>query len=183
MAPPDSHQNGHPAAEYADREDGVGRRSANIDNADSPGHFRASERTPLLATDLPADMLPHAAVKYKVISMCAIFLFVIDVGTFIMDAPMQQLMEDVICRDRFPDHPIGKDGIGDGRCKTAEVQEALANLKSMKVVAQMLCRESPFLRTETTQADFCKDSSCKCRTVLSPISLGDVLSSSWPFSG
>lgn len=140
MAPSDFHQNGNPATGSADREDDVGRRSASIDTADSSGHFPASERTPLLATDLPADMLPRAAVKYKVIAMCAIFLFVIDVGTFIMDAPMQQLMEDVICRDLFPDHPIGKDGVGDGRCKTAEVQQALANLKSMKMVAQMLCR-------------------------------------------
>lgn len=80
-------------------------------------------------------------MKYKVILMCAIFLFIIDVGAFIMDPPTQQLMEDIICRNRFPDHAIGKDGVGDARCKTPEIQKTLAALKSMNMFAQTFCRE------------------------------------------
>lgn len=114
--------------------DGTNQNDAEIDT-------QATEGTPLLATDLPKDALPSAAVKYKVIMMCAIFLFIIDVGAFVMDPPTQQLMEDIICRDRFPDHPIGKDGVGDGRCKMAEIQKTLAALKSMSMFAQMLCRK------------------------------------------
>lgn len=131
-------------AQSSIRDDGNERSFDGNNQASTDIDAHATEGTPLLATDLPKEVLPSAAVKYKVILMCAIFLFIVDVGAFVMDPPTQQLMEDIICRDHFPDHPIGKDGVGDGRCKMAEIQKTLAALKSMCMFAQMLCRKYTF---------------------------------------
>lgn len=151
MARSTSRQGEAQDAQSTTHDDRPDRSHNNTDPEGPESGAQATEGTPLLATDLPKDVLPNAAVKYKVILMCAIFLFIIDVGAFVMDPPTQQLMEDVICRDHFPDHPVGRDGVGDGRCKTASIQKSLAALKSMTMFAQMLCRKLHYLPSGSSQ--------------------------------
>lgn len=69
--------------------------------------------------------------------MCVLFLFIVEVSQFVMIAPLQQVLEDRICGDIYPDHELGVVANPDDRCKDKFVQKQLAMLRSWDVSAQM----------------------------------------------
>lgn len=97
----------------------------------------AHEEAPLLDTDLPSDSAPSKSFQHLVVSMCVLFLFIVEVSQFVMIAPLQQVLEDRICGDIYPDHELGVVANPDDRCKDKFVQKQLAMLRSWDVSAQM----------------------------------------------
>lgn len=100
----------------------------------------STEDTPLLNTDLPPDVVPDQSFQNLVVSMCVLFLFIVEVSQFIMQPPLQQVMEDRICGEIFPDHELGVVSHTDNRCKDNVVQKELAMLRSWEVSAEMFVR-------------------------------------------
>ncbi|KAI9147530.1 MFS efflux pump atnC [Paramyrothecium foliicola] len=94
---------------------------------------------------LPLDMDPEPVVappttskQRYVILMCVQFLFMIEVSGFIMEPPLQQIMEDFICHEQYPDHVIGNQQTPDDRCKEADVQGTLAMTRSWMMTIALL---------------------------------------------
>ncbi|KJK81302.1 hypothetical protein H634G_03321 [Metarhizium anisopliae BRIP 53293] len=100
------------------------------------GHV-STEESPLLNTDLPPDVVPDKAIQHLVLSMCVLFAFIVEVSVFIMQPPLQQVMEDRICGEIYPDHPVGIMSKTDDRCKDNRVQTELAMLRSWEISAEM----------------------------------------------
>ncbi|OWT43035.1 MFS transporter [Pochonia chlamydosporia 170] len=121
--------------------DGERRRGATgrelDEEADDYFGDASAEETPLLNTDLPPDVVPDRSFQHLVVSMCVLFLFIVEVSTFIMQPPLQQVMEDRICGEIFPDHELGIVSETDSRCKDNRVQKELAMLRSWEVSAEM----------------------------------------------
>lgn len=130
MAP--AAQPGEPSSSRA-LEDEDGRRTS------------ADEESPLLNTDLPPEVAPDNSFQGLVVTMCILFLFIVEVSQYIMEPPMQQLMEDIICRDRYPDHQLGlmAKKEKDPRCKKIDVQEELAMVRAWATAAEMFVRKFP----------------------------------------
>ncbi|KAI9163984.1 MFS transporter [Paramyrothecium foliicola] len=100
--------------------------------------YVAAERTPLLPTDLPAQVVPDKSFQHLVMAMTLLFLFIVEVATYLMDPPIQSVMEDIICRQKFPDHvmfPVSH--AADARCKGKEVQKTLAMVKGWIFSSEM----------------------------------------------
>lgn len=112
-----------------------------INDNDSGYHHVASEDSPLLPTDLPPDIIPSKSFRRRVLLMCILFLFIIEVGQFIMEAPLQKIMEDIICRNYYPDHPLRTPRIQDSRCKSNHVQGMLAMVRGWTFAFGMATRE------------------------------------------
>lgn len=104
------------------------------------GHV-STEESPLLNTDPPPDVVPDKAFQHLVLSMCVLFAFIVEVSVFIMQPPLQQVMEDRICGEIYPDHPVGIMSKTDGRCKDNRVQTELAMLRSWEISAEMFVRK------------------------------------------
>jgi hypothetical protein len=104
------------------------------------GHV-VTEESPLLNTDLPPDDVPDESFQRLVVAMCVLFLFIVEVSAFIMQPPLQQLMENRICAEIFPDLGLGIVSDPDGRCKSNRVQQELAMLRSWEVAAEMFVRK------------------------------------------
>ncbi len=103
----------------------------------------SSEGTPLLHnTDLPPDVAPDKKFRRLVVAMCTVLLFIVEVSVFIMAPPTQQIMEDIICRDRYPDHLLRMPSVEDDRCKNTDVQQTLAMVRSWSASGEMLIRTS-----------------------------------------
>ncbi|PWI68291.1 hypothetical protein PCL_02060 [Purpureocillium lilacinum] len=99
----------------------------------------SSEGTPLLHnTDLPPDVAPDKKFRRLVVAMCTVLLFIVEVSVFIMAPPTQQIMEDIICRDRYPDHLLRMPSVEDDRCKNTDVQQTLAMVRSWSASGEML---------------------------------------------
>ncbi|POR35467.1 COP9 signalosome complex subunit 2 [Tolypocladium paradoxum] len=102
----------------------------------------AGEATHLLqpphSTDLPPGVAPDKAFRRMVVAMGVLCLFVVEVSVFIMEPPTQQIMEDIICRDRYPDHALRVPGVEDARCKSYDVQKTLAMVRSWSISAEMV---------------------------------------------
>ncbi|KFA73437.1 hypothetical protein S40288_04186 [Stachybotrys chartarum IBT 40288] len=98
------------------------------------------ERSPMLATapDRPPQAVPSKWFRRRVLAMCILFLFIAEVSTYIMDPPSQAIMEDIICRDRFPDHALNVWDRRDDRCKDKLVQDTLAMVRSWQLVVENL---------------------------------------------
>lgn len=126
------------AVESEDRREALGA-SADREADDYFGDV-STEDTPLLNTDLPPDVVPDQSFQNLVVSMCVLFLFIVEVSTFIMQPPLQQVMEDRICGEIFPDHELGVVSHTDDRCKDNLVQKELAMLRSWEVSAEMFVR-------------------------------------------
>jgi hypothetical protein len=106
------------------------------------------ERAPLLSSsdsdsndDVPtpsaAELAADRRFQIKVSALCIGFLVVLEFSTFIMEAPIQQITEDVICFSTYPDHVIGQH---DDRCKNNDVQKSLTHYKSIITACSMLFR-------------------------------------------
>lgn len=100
------------------------------------------ETTSLLQNnDLPPDIAPSKGFRRLVVAMCVLFLFIVEVSQYILDPPMEQIMEDVICRRYHPDHTIAMPQLHDSRCKDTEVQKTLAMVRSWSTSLDMLLRK------------------------------------------
>lgn len=101
-----------------------------------------NETTSLLQNNnLPADVAPSKAFRRLVVAMCVLFLFIIEVSQYILNPPMEQIMEDVICRRYHPDHAIAMPQLHDSRCKDTEIQKTLAMVRSWSTSLDMLLRK------------------------------------------
>lgn len=113
----------------------------------SDDEVEADETTSLLQSndlqnnDLPADIAPSKAFRRLVVAMCVLFLFIVEVSQYILNPPMEQIMEDVICRRYHPDHTIAMPQLHDSRCKDTEVQKTLAMVRSWSTSLDMLLRK------------------------------------------
>ena len=101
----------------------------------------ASESSPLLRpAEVPSVVAaPDRSRQHLVVAMCTVFLFIVEVSVFITEPPTQQIMEDIICRDRYPDHVL-RAPARDPRCKNTDVQQTLAMVRSWSASAEMLVR-------------------------------------------
>lgn len=121
--------------------EGRGHIGVESEAGDSFGDV-ATEHSPLLNTDIPPDFVPDQSFQRLVVGMCVLFLFIVEVSTFIMQPPLQQLLETRICAEIFPDLGRGTMPDTDDRCKGNRVQKELAMLRSWEVAAAMFVRKS-----------------------------------------
>lgn len=86
-----------------------------------------TEETPLISNDLPDDIFPPKAFRRRVLTMCILSLFIVEVSQSIIGPPLQKITEGVICRGYYPDHLLRMPGrVEDHRCKNIDVQKTLA---------------------------------------------------------
>lgn len=113
---------------------------------------------------------PGKVTQRYVLLMCVLFLFIGEFSQFIMEPPLQQIMEDFVCHTQYPDHAMGAAQEADSRCKNADVQGTLAMARSWMMWVSMLVRESPWRRllNAIAYADFVQPCSCRFRTALPP---------------
>ncbi|KAL6872146.1 major facilitator superfamily domain-containing protein [Trichoderma novae-zelandiae] len=109
-------------------------------NRDDADDYEADEATALLQTSSPpADAVaPSKPFRRFVLGMCVLFLFIIEASQFILTPAMEQIMEDIICRDYHPDHALAVPGAHDNRCKETDVQKRLAMVRSWSMSLEML---------------------------------------------
>ncbi|KAL0937506.1 MFS transporter [Colletotrichum truncatum] len=88
---------------------------------------RPAEETPLLAHDLPETVAPSRGYQLKVIVLSMTFIVILEIGAFLQIPPTYQIMEEIICRKKYPDHII-TDAVDD-ICKGPEVAGELAMIK------------------------------------------------------
>ncbi|KAH7013715.1 COP9 signalosome complex subunit 2 [Ilyonectria destructans] len=100
-------------------------------------HADSTEHSPLLRNDLPPDIVPAKSFRNRVLLMCVLSLFIVEVSQFIMEPPLQKIMEDIICRDYYPDHVLRVPRIQDNRCKNNEVQKTLAMVRGWILAFEM----------------------------------------------
>lgn len=115
--------------------------TAETESRDCLGPAVANEETRLLDTDLPPHVVPSRSFQNVVVSMCVLFLFIVEASQFIMGPPLQQVAEDRICGEFYPDHELGLVTQDDGRCKDKAVQKELAMLRSWQISGEMFVRE------------------------------------------
>ncbi|PFH62851.1 hypothetical protein XA68_11632 [Ophiocordyceps unilateralis] len=97
------------------------------------------EETPLLSTNARPSVSSSVSLRRRVIATCALFLFIVEVSSFVMEPSTLQIVEDIICRNHYPDHKLGMP-IVDRRCKDTSVQKTLAMIRSWSMSADMLIR-------------------------------------------
>lgn len=107
--------------------------------------YEADETTALLQTSpLAGDVVvPSRSFRRFVLGMCVLFLFIIEASQFILTPAMEQIMEDIICRNYHPDHALAVPGAHDNRCKETEVQKRLAMVRSWSMSLEMMFRKPP----------------------------------------
>lgn len=101
------------------------------------------EETQFLPTDLPPDMLPSKSTQRYVVLMCVQFLFIVEFSQFIMEPPLQEIMEDFVCHSHYPDHLMGVPQVQDSRCKDADTQRTLAMARSWMMWVSIFVRRWP----------------------------------------
>lgn len=97
---------------------------------------------PVEATDLPAEFVPSLAFQWRVGLTATAIVTIIMGGQLIMSPATQEIMEDIICHDKFPDHAIGSYNPADPRCKDNKVQDVLAMVRAWSGAAEMIVRKS-----------------------------------------
>ena len=100
----------------------------------------AGEEAQFLPTDLPPQRVRGKASQRYVILMCVQFLFIVEFSQFIMEPPLQAIMEDFVCHERYLDHAVGALQAQDPRCKEPDVQGTLAMTRSWMMWVGMLVR-------------------------------------------
>ena len=91
------------------------------------------EESPLLER---ASALPPSKSSWRrrldqhVVILCFILIILLEIGVYLQLAPLNELVEQIICRDYLAEHKErGMLGLQDPRCKNAEVQGKLAMLR------------------------------------------------------
>lgn len=98
-----------------------------LDDRNGDIESRPEEETPLLSHDLPPTVAPSRRYQLKVIGLAMTFILIVEVGAYLQIPPSYQLMEEIICRQRYPDHIISAED--DDVCKGPDVQGQLAMIK------------------------------------------------------
>lgn len=73
--------------------------------------------------------------------MCLVFIFLVEVSQFVMEPPLQKILEDIICRNYHPDHLLRVPRVQDQRCKNPDVQKTLAMVRGWSASAVMAVRK------------------------------------------
>lgn len=126
----------------ADIRDPRHRDSADMDAAsagegEERAHFLPASGLPPTETEVPVS-----AQRY-VILMCVLFLFTVEFSMYIMDPPLQAIMEDFVCHGLYPDHVTNApQAEPDSRCKNPNVQTTLAMARSWLMWTGMFVRKS-----------------------------------------
>jgi TRAP-type uncharacterized transport system fused permease subunit len=108
-----------------------------IGEGEERAHFLASPGLP------PAEARVSVSGQRRVILMCVLFLFIVEFSMYIMEPPLQAIMEDFVCHGFYPDHvPNASLAAPDGRCKNPDVQTTLAMARSWLLWMGMFVRKS-----------------------------------------
>ncbi|KXH42552.1 ATP synthase F0 [Colletotrichum nymphaeae SA-01] len=99
-----------------------------LDDRNGDIESRPEEETPLLSHDLPPTVAPSRRYQLKVIGLAMTFILIVEVGAYLQIPPSYHLMEEIICRQRYPDHTISAED--DDVCKGPDVQGQLAMIKA-----------------------------------------------------
>jgi hypothetical protein len=104
--------------------------------------------TPLLATDLPPELVPDRKFQRNIMLISFIVIGLVETYSFLTNAPLQEIIEDFICHNQYPDHMMNEPTIQDRRCKEPDVQKTLAMVKSWWSSTEMwvrkCCLRAPF---------------------------------------
>ena len=127
-----------------DREDEVFSDSAADTDSETSDHVVVmyDEDTPLLSTDLPADIVPDKAFQRLVLIMGALVLIIVTVSQIIVVPALAEILEDVICRRQYPDHQLNIFESNDPRCQDKLVQGKQTMVRAWGTVTEMLVRMS-----------------------------------------
>ncbi|OHE99738.1 Sir2 family protein [Colletotrichum orchidophilum] len=98
-----------------------------VDDRNGDIEGRPEEETPLLSHDLPSTVAPSKSYQLRVIVLAVTFILIVEVGAWLQVPPAYQLMEKIICHQRYPDHIISSED--DDICKGPDVQGDLAMIR------------------------------------------------------
>lgn len=101
----------------------------------------SDDEDPVEATELPAEFVPSLAFQWSVMLTATAIVTIIIGGQIIMSPATDEIMEDIICHTKFPDHAIGSYNPPDPRCKDDAVQDVFAMVRAWSTSAEMLVRE------------------------------------------
>ncbi len=101
----------------------------------------AAEDTPLLPTDLPAELIPERSLRLLVSVIGGLCLTLVGVSQRLFGPALQEIMEDVICRDVYADHQLNTLSHPDSRCKGNDVQKILSMVSAVDTSAEMIVRK------------------------------------------
>lgn len=97
---------------------------------------QASESSPLLAdsSSVPSSTNPKTHPQlFKVATICIALAFFVEIGDYMLRAPLMRILEGIICRSYYESTmPLGMDlslPIPEGKCKVPFVQAELAMLR------------------------------------------------------
>ncbi|KAF4472443.1 hypothetical protein FALBO_675 [Fusarium albosuccineum] len=110
---------------------------ADVESNHGSEHGGQTEESPLLPNDLPADLVPSKAFQRRVLLMCILSLFIVEVAEYITEPPLKKILEDIICRGYYPDHLLNVPMIQDNRCKSTHVQKTLAMVQGWNLAFTM----------------------------------------------
>ncbi|KIL87982.1 hypothetical protein FAVG1_08864 [Fusarium avenaceum] len=96
-----------------------------------------TEESPLLRNDTPSADEPSKAFRRRALGMCMLALLMVEVSQFIMNPPTKKIIEDIICRQHYPDHDIKVYWLEDSRCKESPVQKTLAMVQGWSQAFEM----------------------------------------------
>ncbi|WZH40643.1 major facilitator superfamily domain-containing protein [Fusarium acuminatum] len=96
-----------------------------------------TEESPLLRNDTPSADEPSKAFRRRALGMCMLALLMVEVSQFIMNPPTKKIIEDIICRQHYPDHDIRVYWLEDSRCKDSPVQKTLAMVQGWSQAFEM----------------------------------------------
>lgn len=105
----------------------------------------AAEDTPLLPTDLPAELIPERSLRLLVSIIGGLCLTLVGVSQKLFGPALQEIMEDVICRDVYADHQLNTLSHPDSRCKGNDVQKVLSMVSAVDTSAEMIVRKHDFV--------------------------------------
>jgi hypothetical protein len=117
------------------RKDSADMDRESIGDGEERSHFLPDGPPP------PATEEPVSAQRY-VILMCVLFLFIVEFSMYIMEPPLQAIMEDFVCHGVYPDHVANApQAEPDSRCKNPNVQTTLAMARSWLMWVGMFVRK------------------------------------------
>ena len=121
------------------------RDSADMDT-DGVGEADSEERAYFIPASGPPPAetkVPMSAQQRYVILMCVLFLFMVEFSMYIMEPPLQAIMEDLVCHGLYPDQvAMAPRAEPDSRCKNPNVQTTLAMARSWLMWVGMFVRKS-----------------------------------------
>lgn len=134
-------------ARFSAANTGVGSRNRDIERNNGDDHDDDGEEAGFLPMDFDGEgndgktnNVDKSTLR-KVLTMSVIFLFIVELGSYIMEPPLQQIMEDFVCHENFPDHKVGAWDEEDPQCSEAAVQGMLAMARSWTMWAKMFVRK------------------------------------------